>query len=888
MESDNKRKVRLDSDDEDDSNDTSHSTDVPKLVFNLPPPVFGKAVSKGGLLDDDDEDDDNDDGNGNDEDDNDDPGDDSSEDQLEASQEEKETMAFTGQTTNMEPPNPSPPGSADAPSTDLLEDPLAKLPCDGSTRTVPNVDFTPVPVLVSSLEPQISSGLRRGALKTVHSGRSLSSHGSQKGRLKDGVKEVTETPSSKKHPPDPAPQNDKPNFLLRTVGVRPRFRSAQKQANGAPVNARAALFASRMATRRNRFGSVRGADGLDISSLNREATPSSQARRYKPDDYVLVCNHQSRWANLVNRHGFPPGEGATPEEQRGPYIYVLCTVKEVHFEEFAAYYTVDRCDTKAEQRADADFMEPLRSDRGKAAALRAATQLSAEDQGANGEYEGDGEGFDRTVDISNRAKIISGIQTCFAYMLLPFLWTFDFFYYYVGVSFLVPLWKTCLRHVRRQGRLILNGLNPYVCRVRLTMVNVIVLCSTWYMFIDQARLAFFPAEADDALAAVNLAVWLVLVLELVFQVFILPDGFKNLIVSDKAYAPTTVRFINIFHVCVESLSLIIFISEWYCLVSTYQCDDRLRFSFHNAVLLSVTGPTRLDSFYGKAFLALIRLRVFGLVRHWRNMWITNTFINMKWKSTPSGIVSNFIPQQRSSRSSAEHKSSSLSKKGNHFDDSQKRDINLANASTIGTALMVTNSYRALAILWVIMGLFPLLACVSSTFTNSMAPDMTSLLQATNLVASDTANATCSFLAQSVLAWMLGFTSPGFTQDSKAQYLVNLQITPKRCSVKLGDLSITEAACVYLERQAANKNTTINDHSRKSLDFFCDTWRNETKGTKSEIARELGLRTGSIRWFQEKEESNLTIVDINGTITKTELANYTVTSSFDESYTVRAA
>jgi hypothetical protein len=531
----------------------------------------------------------------------------------------------------------------------------------------------------------------------------------------------------------------------------------------------------------------------------------------------------------------------------------------------------------------------LRSDRGKAAALRAATQNSDEDQGANGEYEGDGEGFDRTVDISNRAKIISGIQTCCAYMLLPFLWTFDFFYYYVGVSFLVPLWQTCLRHMRRQGRLILNGLNPYVCRVRLTMVNFIVLCSTWYMFIDQARLVFFPAEADDALAAVNLAVWLVLVLELVFQVFILPDGFKNLIVSDKAYAPTTVRYINAFHVFVESLSLIIFISEWYCLVSTYQCDDRLRFSLHNAVLLSVTGPTRLDSFYGKAFLALIRLRVFGLVRHWRNMWITNTFINMKWKSTPTGIVSNFIPQERSYRSSAEHKSSSfLAKKGDHFDDSHKKDMNLANASTIGTALMVTNSYRALAILWVIMGIFPLLSCFSSTFTNSMAPDMTSLLQATNLLASDTANETCSFLAASVLAWMVGFTSPGFTQDSKARYLVNLQISPPRCPNE-NYTSITVAACLYLETQAANESLPITDPSRRSLDFFCDTWRNEINGTtRTEIAHQLGLRTGSIRLFEEREESNLTNVTIDGTISNTELANYTVTSSFDESYTVRSA
>jgi hypothetical protein len=108
------------------------------------------------------------------------------------------------------------------------------------------------------------------------------------------------------------------------------------------------------------------------------------------------------------------------------------------------------------------------------------------------------------------------------------------------------------------------------------------------------------------------------------------------------------------------------------------------------------------------------------------------------------------------------------------------------------------------------------------------------------------------------------------------------------NVQFGSLSITVAACLYLERQAANENLTIDDPSRRSLDFFCDTWRNEINGTKPEIARQLGLRTGSIRLFKEIEESNLTNVAIDGTIINTELVNYTVTSSFDESYTVRSA
>ena len=74
-------------------------------------------------------------------------------------------------------------------------------------------------------------------------------------------------------------------------------------------------------------------------------------RRYRVGETVLICC-SSHWATLVNRHGFPPGEGATPEEQSGPYSFVAATVLTVHFDEFAEYYTVKRADSGAEQRAD--------------------------------------------------------------------------------------------------------------------------------------------------------------------------------------------------------------------------------------------------------------------------------------------------------------------------------------------------------------------------------------------------------------------------------------------------------------------------------------------------------------------------------------------------------
>ena len=84
------------------------------------------------------------------------------------------------------------------------------------------------------------------------------------------------------------------------------------------------------------------------------AVRSSQPfRRYGVGDRVLICNHAARWSNLVNRHGFPDGQGDSPEERKGPYIYALATVKRIHFGENQQYYTVQRADPGGEQRADA-------------------------------------------------------------------------------------------------------------------------------------------------------------------------------------------------------------------------------------------------------------------------------------------------------------------------------------------------------------------------------------------------------------------------------------------------------------------------------------------------------------------------------------------------------
>lgn len=94
-----------------------------------------------------------------------------------------------------------------------------------------------------------------------------------------------------------------------------------------------------------------GDNEMESSLQNKLGKPKAAYRRYRVGENVLICC-DSHWAALVNRFGFPPGEGTTIDEQSGPYAYVMATVKTVHFDEFAEYYTVKRADTGAEQRAD--------------------------------------------------------------------------------------------------------------------------------------------------------------------------------------------------------------------------------------------------------------------------------------------------------------------------------------------------------------------------------------------------------------------------------------------------------------------------------------------------------------------------------------------------------
>jgi hypothetical protein len=408
--------------------------------------------------------------------------------------------------------------------------------------------------------------------------------------------------------------------------------------------------------------------------------------RYSIGEYALIsreiCDVDDAVDSdgLLNRFGYPsprPGlvGSMTPEERAGPHVYVLAVVVGVHFGENAQYYTVRREDNAQEQRADAEYMEPITT----LSSLNAAKAAAA----ARKRFSGSS----RVLAAMMRAR---GGRSA-------------------DVVGRLSMWgKRMIMTVKAQTEAFLNGKRPYGISCRFTGVNFLVICSIWYLYIDELRLAFMPRSADYPCAVISAIVFLVLFMELIVEVFIRPSGYHALIRSEKAYLPSTVRYIDRFHLVTEMISLIFFAPEFLILFG--HTDPA--FHLANACLMSTFGPSRLKAFYGTAYICMLRLRIFGAVRHWTKMWINNTIVrvrgaNGEWQvQRAKGL---FAPQRRREAGNGQEIAVATGEARSHpinYDDqheiivAEKKDVftndyHLTNASRIGTALFNTNATRAL-------------------------------------------------------------------------------------------------------------------------------------------------------------------------------------------------
>ena len=207
------------------------------------------------------------------------------------------------------------------------------------------------------------------------------------------------------------------------------------------------------------------------------------------------------------------------------------------------------------------------------------------------------------------------------------------------------------------------------------------------------------------------------------------------------------------------------------------------------------------------------------------------------------------------------------------------DANLTNASHIGTALMATNSYRALGSAWVIMGLLPVVFFLASTLKNDFAYKMTDQLQAINLVASDISSATCSFLFYSTSAWLSAVVSATHSNPQNP-YLLFVDVRPYRClfnGSNLTHIRLCQIMDAYLGDQLegptedyCTSSSQLADSS-DSIEAFSDA---------------TGIREGSMFEISLSTESMLTVTQQNGSIITDHMTTFSVTTRFDQTSSIR--
>jgi hypothetical protein len=96
--------------------------------------------------------------------------------------------------------------------------------------------------------------------------------------------------------------------------------------------------------------------------------------------------------------------------------------------------------------------------------------------------------------------------------------------------------------------------------------------------------------------------------------------------SERAYEPAIARYIDNFHLVFESLALILFVPQIPCRLHN-NCGSRgsTVLGLQQSAILAVTGSSNAEASRGRFVIGLTFLRIFALIRHWKQMWIRCMF-----------------------------------------------------------------------------------------------------------------------------------------------------------------------------------------------------------------------------------------------------------------------
>jgi hypothetical protein len=213
-------------------------------------------------------------------------------------------------------------------------------------------------------------------------------------------------------------------------------------------------------------------------------------QQFGQGDHVLVIlailgladafgNKESYTIDPVNKLGFPRNQGKTEAQNQGPFLYVLCIVKQVHFDEDERYYTVLRCDTNTEQRADPGYMEPIRDEDAIEMAYKASqrSRMNMADENVQNAP---------NIDFCEQL-MISLMQFCAN-----------------AKRRLIPTYVRTRNGTKQLVQRLLHGESGYALHFRFSGINFLVCCSLLFLFHDVFTLGYLPASADVVMDTIGM------------------------------------------------------------------------------------------------------------------------------------------------------------------------------------------------------------------------------------------------------------------------------------------------------------------------------------------------------------------------------------------------
>jgi hypothetical protein len=270
------------------------------------------------------------------------------------------------------------------------------------------------------------------------------------------------------------------------------------------------------------------------------------------------------------------------------------------------------------------------------------------------------------------------------------------------------------------------------------------------------------------------------------------------------------------------------------------------------------------------------------------MWINNTF---RKKNTQRGLIGSLllaeVPDVDMVRNSRHGRRFSRKRKLKVEDDGQIEELEptetmkqplseeeqrLKKAASIGTALMLVNSHRALFLLLAIVTGIPVIGTILGA--NLVAPQSVKLLQANNLMVNEVNEFSCEYLEDAIYSWLATSAKVNVKSPTEEEEVLVLwaQLLPKRCPFQADDGVITSGVCQNSSNYAACRvwNSGPENVSDANAEYYADM---------------LGIRVGGISDYSIVNTSSYSEVDSTGVVQVSSSVEFSVRVLINENHSM---